>query len=147
MEIKQRQTFGAIVVEALSVQRDPELEIRQLNVTYDDRSQRVTHYYFTGWSDFGVAEKRQLLDLIHIVNSKSNKSNRCGNDRRREEINAPPTVVHCSAGVGRTGTYIAVDTILHLLDKSDDTLANIELDIMGIVYEMRKDRTKMVQTP
>jgi len=51
-----------------------------------------------------------------------------------------------SAGVGRTGTYIAVDTIIRLLDCSDDDLPTMKLDVMDIVYTLRRDRVKMVQT-
>lgn len=51
-----------------------------------------------------------------------------------------------SAGVGRTGTYIAVDTIRQLIIQSQNHLPTMELDVMGIVYQLRQDRGKMVQT-
>lgn len=46
----------------------------------------------------------------------------------------------CSAGVGRTGTFIAVDKILHGLEESPI------IDILGIVCDMRVQRNSMVQT-
>jgi protein tyrosine phosphatase len=51
-----------------------------------------------------------------------------------------------SAGVGRTGTYIAVDIIRRLIDQAQKNLAEMKLDVMGIVYQLRQDRGKMVQT-
>ncbi|CAF4363648.1 unnamed protein product, partial [Rotaria magnacalcarata] len=48
--------------------------------------------------------------------------------------------------VGRTGTYIAVDTIIRLLDVPDNELQLLQLDVMGIVYHLRQQRVKMVQT-
>ncbi|CAM4845962.1 unnamed protein product, partial [Rotaria magnacalcarata] len=57
-----------------------------------------------------------------------------------------PIVVHCSAGVGRTGTYIAVDIMMGLIDQSKNHLSLMKLDIMGIVYQLRQDRGKMVHT-
>ena len=45
-----------------------------------------------------------------------------------------------SAGVGRSGTFIALDRIIHSLAHSD------HVDIFGIVYAMRKERVWMVQT-
>jgi protein tyrosine phosphatase len=53
--------------------------------------------------------------------------------------------VFSSAGVGRTGTYIAVDIIRRLIDQSQK-LSELMLDVMGIVYRLRQDRGKMVQT-
>jgi protein tyrosine phosphatase len=54
--------------------------------------------------------------------------------------------IFLSAGVGRTGTYIAVDTILRLLDRPSNELPKMTLDVMHIVYHLRHARVKMVQT-
>ncbi len=56
------------------------------------------------------------------------------------------SLCYFSAGVGRTGTYIAVDIIMRLIDQSKDRISTMELDVMGIVYKLREDRAKMVQT-
>ncbi|CAF4985317.1 unnamed protein product, partial [Rotaria socialis] len=50
------------------------------------------------------------------------------------------------SGTGRTGTYIAVDIIIHLLDQSNEQLATMNLDVMGIVNQLKHDRVKLVQT-
>ena len=50
------------------------------------------------------------------------------------------SVLYASAGVGRTGTYIAVDTLMHQLRQ------NSTVDVYGIVYAMRLHRPYMVQT-
>ncbi len=51
-----------------------------------------------------------------------------------------PIIVHCSAGVGRTGTFIAVDMALEQAEKEK------KIDIAGIVTRLRQQRLKMVQT-
>ena len=51
-----------------------------------------------------------------------------------------PILVHCSAGVGRTGTFIAVDLALEQARKEG------VVDIAGIVNRLRQQRMKMVQT-
>ena len=51
-----------------------------------------------------------------------------------------PILVHCSAGVGRTGTFIAVDIALEQAKKEG------VVDIAGVVNRLRKQRMKMVQT-
>ena len=60
--------------------------------------------------------------------------------RERVSPEQRPIVAHCSAGVGRSGTMIAIDRILQGIRKFD------VVDIFGIVYEMRKERVWMVQT-
>ena len=60
--------------------------------------------------------------------------------RERVSPEQRPIVVHCSAGVGRSGTMIAIDRILQGIRKYD------VVDIFGIVFEMRKERVWMVQT-
>lgn len=89
----------------------------------------MRHFHFTTWPDFGVPEPPNTL--VKFVRSF------------RERIttdNNKPIIVHCSAGVGRSGTFIALDRILQHIKKYDI------VDIFGIVHEMRKERVWMVQT-
>ena len=51
-----------------------------------------------------------------------------------------PILVHCSAGVGRTGTFIAIDIALEQAKREE------LVDIAGIVNRLRQQRMKMVQT-
>ena len=51
-----------------------------------------------------------------------------------------PILVHCSAGVGRTGTFIAVDIALEQASKEG------LVDIAGIINRLREQRMEMVQT-
>lgn len=52
-----------------------------------------------------------------------------------------PVVTHCSAGVGRTGTYIAVDVLTQQID------AGGVINVQEVVCRMRAQRDLMVQTP
>ena len=54
-----------------------------------------------------------------------------------------PIVVHCSAGVGRTGTFIA---LYKLIEEYHDRKKR-DLDVFNTVMEMREQRMKMVQKP
>ena len=54
-----------------------------------------------------------------------------------EQDRVRPIVVHCSAGVGRSGTFIALDRILQQINRCD------VVDIFGIVYNMRKERVSL----
>ena len=51
-----------------------------------------------------------------------------------------PLLVHCSAGVGRTGTFIALDTLL------DTMRSETSISVFEVVKDMRRRRVLMVQT-
>lgn len=83
--------------------------------------QRVLrHFHFTTWPDFGVPNPPQTL--ARFVRAF----------RERVGPETRPIVVHCSAGVGRSGTFITLDRILQQIQVAD------YVDIFGIVYFMRK---------
>ena len=82
----------------------------------------------TSWPDHGVPDYATPLMTLHKqVMSAWSPSN-------------GPILVHCSAGVGRTGTFIALDQALEQAKKEG------VVDIAGIVNRLRQQRMKMVQT-
>ncbi|KAG8132739.1 hypothetical protein E2320_010576 [Naja naja] len=87
----------------------------------------VTHIQFTSWPDHGVPDDPHLLlKLRRRVNTLSN-------------FFSGPIVVHCSAGVGRTGTYIGIDAMLEALE------AEGRVDVYGYIAKLRRQRCLMVQ--
>ena len=82
----------------------------------------------TSWPDHGVPEYGTPLMALH-KQSTNNWSPSKG-----------PILVHCSAGVGRTGTFIAIDLALEQAKKER------VIDIAGIVNRIRQQRMQMVQT-
>lgn len=88
----------------------------------------IQHFHFTTWPDFGVPSPPQTL--ARFVRAF----------RERVRPDQRPIVVHCSAGVGRSGTFITLDRILQQI------LVSKYVDIFGIVWAMRKERVWMVQT-
>ncbi|XP_044126391.1 tenascin-X-like [Bufo gargarizans] len=95
------------------------------------QSKKVRHFHFTAWPDHGVP--RTTSDLIQFRNLVREYTANC------YPVNSP-ILVHCSAGVGRTGTFIGLDRII----KQIETEARI--DVYGIVYDLRMHRVLMVQT-
>jgi protein tyrosine phosphatase len=67
-----------------------------------DTVRTIRHFHFTTWPDFGVPEPPQTL--VRFVRAF----------RERVSAEQRPIVVHCSAGVGRSGTFIALDRILQV---------------------------------
>ncbi|KAE8296483.1 Receptor-type tyrosine-protein phosphatase eta [Larimichthys crocea] len=90
----------------------------------------VRQFHFTAWPDHGVPETTELLiSFRHLVREHMDQYSRHS-----------PAVVHCSAGVGRTGTFIAIDRLIFQIERE-----NI-VDVYGIVHDLRMHRPLMVQT-
>ncbi|XP_071129128.1 receptor-type tyrosine-protein phosphatase mu-like isoform X1 [Mytilus edulis] len=103
------------------------LIILQSNSLKNKQERKIHHFHFTQWPDHGVPDSVKLVNFYRKV--KSIKVDR-----------KTPMVVHCSAGVGRTGTFIAIDALY------EHGQTEGYVDIMEYVQTMRKDRMNMVQT-
>ncbi|XP_077971914.1 receptor-type tyrosine-protein phosphatase beta-like [Styela clava] len=122
---------GDLTIQMTSESMLPEWTIREFKITHGSNTRRVRQFHYTVWPDHGVPETTEtLVKFIRYVRRTIDE----------EAKHTGPTVVHCSAGVGRTGTFIAMDRLLQNMHD------NTYVDIYGIVYEMRMHRVYMVQT-
>ncbi|KFD67772.1 LOW QUALITY PROTEIN: hypothetical protein M514_07512 [Trichuris suis] len=121
--------YGDVEVVVLNESRLPYWTIREFLLQKGGVQRRVKNFHFTAWPDFGVPDQpKVLIDFVRLF---------------RAQINAivhKPVVVHCSAGVGRSGTFIALDQLLQNVRSAD------VIDVFGTVYQMRKERVWMVQS-
>mmetsp|Transcript_30515 Transcript_30515/g.61433 ORF Transcript_30515/g.61433 Transcript_30515/m.61433 type:complete len:196 (-) Transcript_30515:55-642(-) len=89
----------------------------------------VHHFWYNTWPDHGTpGDTAGVLGMLHDVRSHS----------RGDQ--SEPWVVHCSAGIGRTGTFIAIDMGAFQLATAGAT------DVALLIEAMRRDRGGMVQT-
>uniref|UniRef100_A0A8C7M867 protein-tyrosine-phosphatase n=1 Tax=Oncorhynchus kisutch TaxID=8019 RepID=A0A8C7M867_ONCKI len=125
--------YGDLIVQMLSESVLPEWTIREFKICSEDQlnySRVVRQFHYTVWPDHGVPETTQsLIQFVRTVRDYVNRTPGSG-----------ATVAHCSAGVGRTGTFISLDRVLQQLDTKDT------VDIYGAVFDLRLHRSHMVQT-
>uniref|UniRef100_A0A8C8FXJ2 Receptor-type tyrosine-protein phosphatase C n=1 Tax=Oncorhynchus tshawytscha TaxID=74940 RepID=A0A8C8FXJ2_ONCTS len=126
---REVEIFEGFVVKLNREEHCPDYIIRHLSLTNREKSaeREVTHIQFTSWPDHGVpGEPHLLLKLRRRVNAFKN-------------LFSGPIVIHCSAGVGRTGTYMGIDAMMEGLE------AEGRVDIYGYVVKLRRQRCLMVQ--
>lgn len=133
-EIGMVQVQSSIHIKALDEIELADYVIRTFKVSLvrsdgtEQASRKVTQYQFLSWPDHGVPQYATgLLQFVKRIRSLSHE-------------NVGPILIHCSAGVGRTGTFIALDA---MLDQMEDEKV---VDILGFVTHMRNQRSLMVQT-
>ncbi|XP_024860577.1 receptor-type tyrosine-protein phosphatase F isoform X6 [Kryptolebias marmoratus] len=124
------ETYGMIQVTMLDTVELATYSVRTFALYKNGSSEKreVRQFQFMAWPDHGVPEyPTPILAFL----------------RRVKACNPPdagPMVVHCSAGVGRTGCFIVIDAMLERM-KHEKTV-----DIYGHVTCMRAQRNYMVQT-
>ncbi|XP_030207658.1 receptor-type tyrosine-protein phosphatase S isoform X9 [Gadus morhua] len=124
------ETYGLIQVTLLDTVELATYSVRTfaLYKSGSNEKREVRQFQFTAWPDHGVPEHpTPFLAFL----------------RRVKACNPPdagPMVVHCSAGVGRTGCFIVIDAMAERIKQEK------ALDIYGHVTLMRSQRNYMVQT-
>ena len=119
------------------------------------RVRTLWHLHYTDWGEHGCpTDTRAYLEFLEEISSlrqhinssslssstsmlqMTSKSSKSGSQKGRN----PPVLVHCSAGVGRTGVAILCDILLYCVDH------NVDIDIPKILGHLRQQRMLMVQT-
>ncbi|XP_076403356.1 tyrosine-protein phosphatase non-receptor type 4 isoform X6 [Peromyscus maniculatus bairdii] len=124
-------SYGCYQVTCHSEEGNPAYIFRKMTLFNQEKneSRQLTQIQYTAWPDHGVPDdSSDFLDFVCHVRKK-----RAG----KEE----PVVVHCSAGIGRTGVLITMETAMCLIE------CNQPIYPLDIVRTMRDQRAMMIQTP
>uniref|UniRef100_A0A4W3HW26 Tyrosine-protein phosphatase n=1 Tax=Callorhinchus milii TaxID=7868 RepID=A0A4W3HW26_CALMI len=130
-EPSDNASYGTFQVGCHSEEGNPAYVFRELTLTNleNNESRPLTQIQYVAWPDHGVPDdSSDFLKFVLLVREK-----RVGKDE--------PVVVHCSAGIGRTGVLITMETAMCLIE------CNQPMYPLDIVRTMRDQRAMMIQTP
>jgi protein tyrosine phosphatase len=99
-----------------------------------EETRMVLHFHYLQWPDFGVPQTPNVfLEYLLAVRGSGVLDSGVG-----------PTLVHCSAGIGRSGTFCVVDVCLAKLEETRNLNS---LNVQELLLDMRKQRLGLIQTP
>ncbi|KYO33228.1 receptor-type tyrosine-protein phosphatase beta [Alligator mississippiensis] len=125
-------SYRQIRVHLLTQSSSDEWTMREFKLWHEGLKveRHVTHLHYTAWPDHGIPESTtSIIAFRELVREHIQTAKDSG-----------PTLVHCSAGVGRSGTFIALDRLLQQMKQEK------VVDVFGTLYTMRMSRYQMIQT-
>lgn len=121
-------------VENIETKPGDHYNIGILRITHleSGESRDVTHFHYTTWPDFGVPTcPDTFLQFLGAVRESGSLESSVG-----------PAIIHCSAGIGRSGTFVLVDTCL----LEAETQGIEDVNVKARLLEMRTFRMGLIQT-
>uniref|UniRef100_A0A7N8X6J5 protein-tyrosine-phosphatase n=1 Tax=Mastacembelus armatus TaxID=205130 RepID=A0A7N8X6J5_9TELE len=126
----QPSQFGRFLLRVKDSQEKDGITVTDMEIQLSSECRPVRHYWFTSWPDHNVPQcTAPLLRLVEEVETYSNPVSGPG-----------PIIVHCSAGIGRTGCFIASSIGCQQLRETG------QVDVLETVCQLRLDRGGMIQT-
>ncbi|XP_020786217.1 tyrosine-protein phosphatase non-receptor type 9 isoform X1 [Boleophthalmus pectinirostris] len=143
LEEGRTEQHGCFLIRNTHIQvfQDFKLSHLELYNTQSGERREVCHYLYVSWPDFGVPKSATaMLDFReHVIQRQKTAVQNLGTSwNGRPE--GPPVVVHCSAGIGRTGTFCTLDICLSRLEDIGT------VDVCQTVRRMRTQRAFSIQT-
>ena len=123
--------YGVLSVTCIKQDKRENFVFREFSIKHSesDEVRQVTQMAYSSWPDHGVPESsKEFFEFVEAV-------------RAHRQGSLYPTVVHCSAGIGRTGVVILMETALYLIE------ANQPVYPLDLTKDMRDQRASMIQTP
>ncbi len=140
-------TIRTFVIQPVNTYAQMQQQHVNGNAQFEMRRE-VKQFQYLSWPDHGVPEhptsflmfiRRVKLYQAQITESTIN-NNSSSNNNAQQSNNIGPMVVHCSAGVGRTGCFIVCDSMIEKIRQEKS------IDIYGHVTCLRSQRNYMIQT-
>ncbi|XP_061186056.1 tyrosine-protein phosphatase non-receptor type 4-like isoform X1 [Saccostrea echinata] len=129
-EMYETMDYGLLQITCVKEEETPSFAFREFNLTHAETNEErhISHMQYIAWPDHNVPDDpADFLEFVLRV-------------RQRRMGMVEPTVVHCSAGIGRTGVLITMETAMCLIE------ANQPVYPLSIVRQMRDQRAMLIQT-
>ncbi|XP_075743911.1 tyrosine-protein phosphatase non-receptor type 4 isoform X2 [Rhipicephalus microplus] len=129
-DLYETDTYGHLQVSCVRQKETPSFAFREFTLinTQNREERHITHMQYLAWPDHGVPEEAsEFLGFVQRV-------------RKSRDGMVEPTVVHCSAGIGRTGVLILMETAMCLIE------ANEPVYPLDLTRDMRDQRAMLIQT-
>lgn len=123
-------TSEFVITQIDYCEKYPTLFTREFEISCGEERKMVTHLQSIAWPDHGTPEIEEEFDSIKFLLDSISHSE-------------TPVLVHCSAGMGRTGTLIA---LYHMIKVTQALKKNARISVFGTVRRLREQRWGMVQT-
>uniref|UniRef100_A0A8C8DLN2 protein-tyrosine-phosphatase n=1 Tax=Oryzias sinensis TaxID=183150 RepID=A0A8C8DLN2_9TELE len=140
---RETRRFSRFVIRLKDCQEKHGFTVTDMEVQLGSECRPVRHYWFTSWPDHHIPQCiTSLLKLVEEVEvyRKSLESSLSSQPTSDLRASLGPVVVHCSAGIGRTGCFIASSICCQQLRETG------QVDILETVCKLRLDRGGMIQT-
>ncbi|XP_033910241.2 tyrosine-protein phosphatase non-receptor type 11 isoform X1 [Acipenser ruthenus] len=135
-DVDSQKEYGLLCVRNMEERPAQDYVLRELEITWLDREEPpryIWHYQYLSWPDHGVPnEPGGVLSFLDQVNQAQQSIPDTG-----------PIVVHCSAGIGRTGTIIVIDILVDIISRQG---LDCDIDVPKTIQMVRRQRSGMVQT-
>uniref|UniRef100_A0A673C2G7 Tyrosine-protein phosphatase non-receptor type 9 n=1 Tax=Sphaeramia orbicularis TaxID=375764 RepID=A0A673C2G7_9TELE len=140
LEEGKTEQHGYFLVRNTHIQVFQDFKLSHLEL-YNTQRREVFHYLYVSWPDFGVPKSASaMLDFREHVLQRREAAVKSLGSSWTGPPGGPPVVVHCSAGIGRTGTFCTLDICLSRLEDIGT------VDVRQTVRRMRTQRAFSIQT-
>lgn len=141
-EIVETNPVNNIIVTKVSIKKLPP---KEQDLVQPDRV--IYHIHFTGWTDHHIPDHKEFC-YVNTIYEKYMVLQHSADLNGSSDKFKP--LIHCSAGIGRTGTWIAIQYLIEIFNGSDsgsiDSMLLTKVNLIELIMMLRNHRAGMIQT-